>query len=77
MRITSVAVAALVGAGVNAAPLDSRTFSFLETDSLAAEGVFKLGLYTALNGYPDIKKCNLLNVAYRREWYVPGLRPIL
>jgi tyrosinase len=68
MRITSLAATALMGA-VSAAPLESRgIFDFLETDALAAEGVFKLGLNVALEGYPNPAKCTLRNVAYRREW---------
>jgi tyrosinase len=67
MKITSLAAVALIG-GVGAAPLDGRGFAFLETDALAAEGVFKLGLNVALEGYPNPQKCTLRNVAYRREW---------
>lgn len=67
MKVSSVAAAALISS-VGAAPLETRTF--LETDALAAEGVFNLGLYVALNGYPNGKSCNLGNVAIRREWYV-------
>ena len=67
MKIAGLA-AALLSAGVGAAPLEARTF--LETDALAAEGVFNLGLYVAKNGYPSAKTCTLENVALRREWYV-------
>ncbi|KAF2274321.1 Di-copper centre-containing protein [Westerdykella ornata] len=73
MKITSLATAALIGS-TSAAPLDSRStlqkrwLGFLETDALAAEGVFRLGLHVALNGYPNSQKCTLANVSYRREW---------
>ncbi|KAF2002056.1 Di-copper centre-containing protein [Amniculicola lignicola CBS 123094] len=67
MRFSTVATAAIVGS-VGAAPLDTRSFNFLETDALAAVGVFNLGLNVALNGYPNAPKCTLANVAVRREW---------
>lgn len=65
MKLSSVAAAALLGC-VGAAPLESRTF--LETDALAANGVFNLGLNVAYHGYPNAQKCTLKNVAVRREW---------
>ncbi|KAF2748439.1 Di-copper centre-containing protein [Sporormia fimetaria CBS 119925] len=71
MKLTSVAAAALIGSA-GAVPLEARNFwegrLFLETDALAAKGVFELGLNVALNGYPNENKCTLKNVAYRREW---------
>jgi len=69
MRVSRFAAAALAG-GVSAAPLEKRSSLFLETDALVAQGVFNLGLYTAINGYPSPKTCKLDNVAVRREWYV-------
>lgn len=68
MKISTLTATALV-AGASASPvarLESRTL--LESDVLVAEGVFKLGLEVALNGYPDPEKCTLDNVAIRREW---------
>ncbi|KAL6704696.1 hypothetical protein ACN47E_007978 [Coniothyrium glycines] len=65
MKFSSVVASALLGS-VGAAPLESRTF--LESDALAAQGLVKLGLYTAKNGFPNAQKCNLGNVAVRREW---------
>lgn len=41
---------------------------FMEVDSLAAQGMFNLGLNIAKNGYPSPKTCTLENVAVRREW---------
>ncbi|KAF2786397.1 Di-copper centre-containing protein [Melanomma pulvis-pyrius CBS 109.77] len=66
MKISSFAAAALVSS-VGAAPLEQRSL-FLETDALAAQGVFNLGLQTAIKGYPSPKTCTLDNVAIRREW---------
>lgn len=65
MKVGSLAAAAFLS-GVGAAPLDAR--NFLETDALAAEGVFNLGLNVAFHGYPNPSKCTLKNVAIRREW---------
>ncbi|KAF2662040.1 Di-copper centre-containing protein [Lophiostoma macrostomum CBS 122681] len=65
MKTVGLAAALLI-AGVGAAPLEARTF--LETDALAAQGVFNLGLYIAKNGYPNEDQCSLDNVALRREW---------
>lgn len=48
----------------------ASAIKFMEVDALAAEGVFKLGLHVAENGYPSPKTCTLKNVAVRREWYV-------
>ncbi|KAF2263579.1 Di-copper centre-containing protein [Lojkania enalia] len=68
MKFSRVAAAALVS-GAGAAPLDlDKRGIFLETDALAAAGVFNLGLHVALNGYPNPQKCTLRNVAIRREW---------
>lgn len=44
--------------------------AFLQSDILAAEGLTKLSLHVALNGYPDAEKCTLKNVAVRKEWFV-------
>ncbi|KAF2111019.1 hypothetical protein BDV96DRAFT_194702 [Lophiotrema nucula] len=67
MKISTLAASALlIVAG--AVPLDKRVNNFLETDALAATGVFNLGLYVALHGYPNPQKCTLSNVAIRREW---------
>lgn len=65
MKITSLTAVALIG-GAAASPLGGRLF--LETDALAAEGIFKLGLNVAIEGYPNREKCTLKNVTYRREW---------
>jgi tyrosinase len=67
MKIISSAAALLI-VGVGAAPLETRTF--LETDALAVQGVFNLGLYIAKNGYPNEDQCTLEDVALRREWYL-------
>ncbi|KAF2469140.1 Di-copper centre-containing protein [Lindgomyces ingoldianus] len=65
MRISSLAAATLISSA-GAAPLQER--NWLEVDALAAQGVFNLGLYVALHGYPNPKKCTLANVAVRKEW---------
>jgi tyrosinase len=67
MKISTFAAATLMSS-VGAAPLEERASLFLETDALAAQGVFNLGLSTALKGYPSPKTCTLDNVAIRREW---------
>lgn len=50
--------------------LSGTSATFLESDVLAAEGLTKLGLHVAVNGYPNAEQCTLKNVAVRREWYV-------
>lgn len=70
MKVTSIAAVALIG-GATASPLGGRLF--LETDALAAEGVFKLGLNVAIEGYPNRDKCTLSKVTYRREWSVQSV----
>ncbi|KAF3008598.1 hypothetical protein E8E13_007715 [Curvularia kusanoi] len=42
--------------------------TFLQSDILAAEGLVKLGLHVAQNGYPNAERCTLKNVAVRKEW---------
>ena len=53
-----------------AALLGSASATFLESDRLAAEGLMKLSLHVAENGYPNAEQCTLKSVAVRREWYV-------
>jgi tyrosinase len=55
-------VAALLS-GAIAAPHEARTQ--LLTDALVADGVFKLGMYTASQ---PTQKCTMKNVAVRKEW---------
>lgn len=63
MRFSSIAAAALIG-GVSA------EYKFGEQEALAAAGMFNVGQYTALNGYPNPEKCTLENARVRREWSV-------
>ncbi|ORX97795.1 hypothetical protein BCR34DRAFT_159763 [Clohesyomyces aquaticus] len=67
MKFSKIAAATLLSTA-GAAPLEQRTSWLLEVDALAAEGVFNLGLYVALHGYPNPSKCTLSNVAVRKEW---------
>ena len=60
MKLLVITVAVLLG-GTRA--------TFLQSDILAAEGLTKLGLHVAENGYPNAKHCTLKDVAVRREWY--------
>ncbi|KAF2494294.1 Di-copper centre-containing protein [Lophium mytilinum] len=64
-----VAVASVLFSTSNAAPLEERTASSYagHVDALAAQGFFNLAFYTATQGLPS-QKCNLQNVAVRREW---------
>ncbi|KAH7088058.1 hypothetical protein FB567DRAFT_494149 [Paraphoma chrysanthemicola] len=41
---------------------------FMEVDSLAAQGMFNLGLHIAENGYPSPETCTMDSVSIRREW---------
>ena len=58
MRLTAITIAALLG-GTSA----------FETEKLAEEGLAKLNLHVAREGYPNAENCTLDNVAVRREWY--------
>lgn len=58
MQFTTIAIATLLGGA-----------SAFETDNLAAEGLAKLNLHVAYEGYPNAEQCTLKNVAVRREWY--------
>ncbi|CBX97525.1 hypothetical protein IAQ61_007066 [Plenodomus lingam] len=60
MKLGNILLSGLVGS--------TGAVKFMEVDSLAAEGMFKLGMHIAENGYPSPKTCTLKNAAIRREW---------
>lgn len=60
MKLSNILPAGLIGS--------ASAVKFMEVDQLAAQGMFKLGLHVAQNGYPSPKTCTLDNVAIRREW---------
>ncbi|KAI8942273.1 hypothetical protein NX059_000352 [Plenodomus lindquistii] len=60
MKLKNILVGGLAGS--------ASATKFMEVDALAAEGMFKLGMHIAENGYPSPKTCTMENVSVRREW---------
>lgn len=59
MKVATLAIANICG---------SVTATLVENDILAAQALAKLSLNVAENGYPNVEKCTLKNVAVRQEW---------